>query len=128
MEEALNTNKYNRKQAKDKLLEILNSPSKFECKERTELLRLFPTVMDLFDWLKFGYTKTNKMIGNRQWDEAIDGKKCPFAIITQKIEAWFVLERVCKSITALYPNAPLFTIHDAIYTTEKHVNAVKEIP
>ena len=83
--------------------------------------------MDLFDWLKLGYTKTNKMIGNRQWDETIDGKKCPIAIITQSIESLFVLERVCRRITTLYPNIPLFTIHDAIYTTEGHVNEAKGV-
>lgn len=118
---------YDRNTAKKKLLTILNSPSKFQSKERTELINLFPNVMGRFDWINEGYNNTKRTIGNREWDSDVDGKKCPFAIVTQKIESWFVLNKICGRVSKELPTAPIYTIHDAIYTTESYIDRVQQI-
>ena len=76
--------------------------------------------MKSFECHNKGYYQTRKMKGIGQWNPDIDGERCPFAIITQKIEAYMVLENVGKRITDEVPEAPIFTIHDAVYTIPKY--------
>lgn len=47
--------------------------------------------------------------------------------LLHKVEGYFLLERVCKEIADANPEIPLFTIHDSILTTEKHLAEVKKI-
>lgn len=49
------------------------------------------------------------------------------ACVLQNLEADLVLHQACKIISELRPNAPLFTLHDAIITTDEHKYFVKEI-
>jgi hypothetical protein len=44
------------------------------------------------------------------------------ANILQKAESNFIIEKVCNRIHEEYPDMPLFTIHDAIGTTEEGNN------
>jgi len=48
------------------------------------------------------------------------------AWVLQYIEADMLLYKVCPQIAAESPNIPLFTIHDAIVTTEEHAEFVKD--
>ncbi|MDQ7917201.1 hypothetical protein RBU60_06410 [Mesonia sp. MT50] len=49
------------------------------------------------------------------------------ACILQNLEAEIVLHKACKIITDIRPEAPLFTLHDSIITTEENVHYVKEV-
>ena len=123
--EHLGEDKYDRSKAKKKLLEILNSPSHFESREREALHALYPNVMRIFEKVNKGYWKTKKGKGKSKWESG--DMNCPFAMFTQMLEAWFVLDIVCGKISKQYPKCPLYTIHDSILTTEKYVNKVSEI-
>ncbi|WP_417599774.1 hypothetical protein [Owenweeksia hongkongensis] len=50
-----------------------------------------------------------------------------FPELLQKIEGHFLLNVVTKVITKEIPEAPLFTIHDSVLTTQEHANKVEEI-
>ena len=45
----------------------------------------------------------------------------------QNLEAEIILEDICKKIAFKYPEAPIFTIHDSIVTTNKYLQAIKQI-
>ena len=49
------------------------------------------------------------------------------ACVLQNLEAELVLHQACKIISDERPNAPLFTLHDAIITTNEHKEFVKEV-
>lgn len=56
-----------------------------------------------------------------------DRKHNDLSILLQKIEAKMLLHRVGKRVFLHDPNIPLFSIHDSLVTTEKHVDVVKQI-
>ena len=111
---------YKRNTSKRKFLSIINSPTYIDCHEKEILASMYPTVIKYFDEIN-GAFKLKKHRAEGSTEIA------PFSYITQSIESRFVLDSVCKRITAQYPNIPLFTIHDAIYTTVEYLNLVKEI-
>lgn len=50
-----------------------------------------------------------------------------FAYLLQRTESYLVLDKVCKEFHLRYPEAPFFTIHDAVMTTvdySKELNAI----
>jgi len=67
---------------------------------------LFPDVYELFSLIK---AKNHKVL----------------AWVLQYIEAEILLYTVCPQIAKENPDIPLFTIHDAIITTEEHAEYVK---
>jgi len=115
---------YNRKSAKKALLTILNQPSNFRSPEREVFEREFPDVALTFSRLNSGYVRTNK--GKGKAKKRKDDIDCPFAYFTQKMEAHIVLDLVVGSLLKKNPNLPLYTIHDAIYTTKENVDTVKD--
>jgi len=57
----------------------------------------------------------------------INDDVAPIAYITQEIESDFVLGIVCSRIVEQYPDIPIYTIHDAIYTTNEFADNVHDI-
>jgi hypothetical protein len=58
--------------------------------------------------------------GVNQWIELTHssiGKKT-FALILQRAESYLLLNKVCREFNQLNPEAPFFTIHDSVFTTE----------
>lgn len=43
-----------------------------------------------------------------------------FAILLQRLESYFILEKVCKRMHREHPKAPIFTKHDSVYTIEEY--------
>jgi hypothetical protein len=43
-----------------------------------------------------------------------------FAILLQRLESYFILEKVCKRLHREHPKAPIFTKHDSVYTIEEY--------
>lgn len=69
---------------------------------------LFPTVYELFKLIQ-------------------QSGKNYLPIILQRIESYLMLDVVCKSISKLHPEIPLFTIHDNIITTKGNEDIVEDI-
>jgi len=121
--DSLNT-EYDRSSAKKKLMTILNSPSHYKNGEREILVAEYPNVMKLVDRLNYNYFITGKRKLKRKYKHALD---CPFAYFTQKMEAHFLLDRVCRRIAEDFPDCPMYTVHDAIGTTEAYKEVIIEI-
>lgn len=43
-----------------------------------------------------------------------------FAILLQRLESYYILEKVCKRLHREHPKAPIFTKHDSVYTIEEY--------
>lgn len=48
-------------------------------------------------------------------------------ITLQRIESYLMLEKVCKQVANLLPDAPIIPVHDCIMTTEKYALQVADI-
>ncbi|MBZ1325617.1 hypothetical protein [Aquirufa aurantiipilula] len=57
--------------------------------------------------------------------ETIGGKELSY--ILQRTESYFMLNKVSRRFNQEYPQAPLFTIHDGLYTFEEFVDPLKEL-
>ncbi len=68
--------------------------------------KTFPTVYNIFRLVK-------------------QGKHATLACVLQNLEAELVLHNACKIISDERPEIPIFTLHDAIITTEKNALYVK---
>jgi len=115
---------YFRKTAKKKLLSIINSPSHWDSPEKEILEKLYPTVMKIFNSYN-GYFETRKQRSKNELKN--NWTRPPFAYFTQLVESDFVLNKVCGRIGEEYSHIPLFTIHDAIYTTQEYKGLVVNI-
>ncbi len=67
-------------------------------------------------FLKTAYPGVNKWI---EVAHSIIGKKT-FALTLQRAESYLLLNKVCRVFNQLNPEAPFFTIHDSVFTTEKY--------
>jgi len=72
--------------------------------------KCFPTVFRIFNLIKSGKNTHHTL-----------------ACLLQRFESNLVLHDACVEINSLYPNVPIFTIHDSIATTEGNVQVVEEI-
>lgn len=50
-----------------------------------------------------------------------------FPVLLQSLESYYILERVCKRLNKEYPQAPIYTKHDSVYTTEEYLDKLKVI-
>lgn len=90
----------------------------------------------LFDWIEDD-RKINILVnviekefpGLNHLVEDILNKLTPskFGYLLQRAEAYAMIDTVCKDFLQLYPEAPLITLHDGLFTTEKYVEELKSI-
>jgi len=106
----MKTDKPFRKQAKEIIFSSIFSPNKsIGYNEPMKIFKEhFPNVFEIYRSVKEKEHRT-------------------LACVLQNLEADLVLHQACKIISELRPNAPLFTLHDAIITTDEHKDFVKEI-
>lgn len=98
-----------REYAKARLMRILFSKNDSANTKAKQLFRkLFPTVWDIFAEIKRTQHST-------------------LAVILQRIESYCVLEIAAKEFSSIYTDAPLFSVHDSLVTTEDFVLQLKEI-
>ncbi|WP_460685546.1 hypothetical protein [Niabella aquatica] len=50
-----------------------------------------------------------------------------FSIMLQRIESHVVLDNIVSKLINKYPNMPVYTIHDSICSTERHMPLIKQI-
>lgn len=108
-----------RGQIKMIVLSIINSPKYCKGAHRDLFKDMYPTVMRIINKLNGWFIISKNGVMN---DDV-----APIAYITQEIESDFVLGMVCKRIVSDKPDLPIFTIHDAVYTIEEHVEYVELI-
>ena len=53
--------------------------------------------------------------------------KNEFSYIMQRTESYLLLDNACREFNLKYPNAPIFTIHDGLYTTEEFIRELSLI-
>lgn len=44
-----------------------------------------------------------------------------FALLLQRVESYLILDKVCRQFKDSFPDAPIFTIHDAMLTNQKYL-------
>ena len=98
----------NRREVKTAMLTVFFSGNGHHSKTKKLFKILFPTINEIFEKIK-------------------SEQKNLLACLLQTIESYVVLQVITKRIAIKYPNAPIFTIHDSVVTTEKYVNDVKRI-
>jgi len=61
--------------------------------------------------------------------EDIQNKLTPsqFGYLLQRAEAYAMIDTVCKDFLQLYPEAPLITLHDGLFTTKEYIEQLKSI-
>lgn len=72
---------------------------------------------------------TNVFSGVNKWIEGIlklTSKK-EFAYLMQRAESYLILNIVANEFINTYPNAPVFTIHDAILTSGEYINELEKL-
>jgi len=70
--------------------------------------KIFPGVYDLFKKIKAHNYKT-------------------LPLLLQSLESFLMLDKVCYEIYKQFPDAPIFTIHDSILTTQKYADNVESV-
>lgn len=101
-----------RKEVKAAVFQVLFTDNRFlgqeDAKPKKLFKKLFPEVYDIFSKIK----RKDKSLLPR---------------LLQSIESYLIVDVICKRIATELPNAPIFTIHDSIATTEEYVDAVELI-
>lgn len=81
-------------------------------RNNNEQIKIFESVFPGVDnWIR----KNHTMIG-----------KDRFSYLLQRTESYLIIDVICREFNQLYPNAPLLTIHDGIFTTEMYSKLLNE--
>jgi hypothetical protein len=66
--------------------------------------------------------------GVNRWIETAHSKigKQEFALLMQRAESYLLLNRVARDFLNRNPSAPIFSIHDALYTFEEYIPALSD--
>lgn len=61
--------------------------------------------------------------GVEKWIRAVHKQidKHRFSYLLQRVESYLVLNVISREFNSLHPSAPIFTIHDALYTHEEYI-------
>ncbi|PCH52410.1 MAG: hypothetical protein COC22_04120 [Flavobacteriaceae bacterium] len=101
-----------RKDIKKAVLKVLYTANNYfgceKAKPKKLFAELFPEVYKIFADIK----RLDKSVLPR---------------ILQCIESYLIVDVICKRISEELPNAPIFTIHDSITTTEEYIEDVRKI-
>ena len=111
--EVVKNEKTPRQMVKDVTYQVFFSKNSWSTPEKELFAKLFPTVMKVFTSFK----------GNKH--VAIDKRHKMLAQQLQRLESYVMLDKVAKEISRLYPDIPLFTVHDSIVTTVGNENIVQ---
>lgn len=102
----------NRKEVKSAVFQVLFTDNRYlgqeDAKPKRLFKQLFPQVYEVFAKIK---SKDKSLLPR----------------LLQSIESYLIVDVISNRIATEYPNAPIFTIHDSIATTEEYVDAVEHI-
>jgi len=101
-----------RQEIKSAVFQVLFTDNRFieqeEAKPKKIFKKYFPDVYNVFAEIK----RKDKTLLPR---------------LLQSIESYLIIDVIAKRISKEYPDAPIFTIHDSVATTEEYVNDVERI-
>ncbi|PNQ72793.1 hypothetical protein C1T31_09795 [Hanstruepera neustonica] len=102
----------NRKDVKAAVFQVLFTDNRFfgqdEARPKKLFQELFPYVYEVFKQIK---SKDKSLLPR----------------LLQSIESYLMIDVIAKRISIEYPEAPIYTIHDSIATTEEYVDIVQQI-
>lgn len=102
----------NRKEVKTAVFQVLFTDNRFlgqeDAKPKKMFKQMFPYVYEVFRQIK---SKDKTLLPR----------------LLQSIESYLIIDVIAKRISQEYPEAPIFTIHDSISTTERYVDIVEYI-
>lgn len=76
-------------------------------RNNNQQIQIFQTI---FPGVEKWINQIHKLIGNQR-----------FSYLLQRTESYLLLGVICKEFNTLYPDAPLFTIHDGVFSTEEYI-------
>lgn len=97
-----------RERVKKGFLSILMGPNKYRSPAKAAFSAKYPTVAEMFEHLK------RKEPARAAW-------------LLQNREATIFIYGVCRRIMADRPEAPVYTVHDSIFTTPGHAEYVRDV-
>lgn len=102
----------NRKEVKTAVFQVLFTDNRFlgqaNAKPKKMFKEMFPNVYEVFRQIK---SKDKSLLPR----------------LLQSIESYLMINVIAKRISIEYPDAPIYTIHDSISTTEEYVDVVEAI-
>lgn len=106
----------NREELREKLkssMMLVLFDDNFKNRNNNIYIRLFSSVYPGVNaWLE----RIHKMIGKKE-----------FSYVMQRTESYLLLNSACRLFNEKHPNAPIFTIHDGLYTTKEYINELTQI-
>jgi len=111
----------NRVELKEKFFYTLFNVSSKRTRLKHILCREFPTEMKIFDLIKVGFERTRKQ--GRRPDEQTNA----LCMILYHIESYIFLQKAARRFHNEYPEAGIFTVHDAILTTKEYLPLLRDI-
>jgi hypothetical protein len=99
-------NKDDREKLKNTMMFVLFDDNQ-KHRNNNQQIQIFQTV---FPGVEKWINQIHKLIGKQR-----------FSYLLQRTESYLLLGVICKEFNTMYPNAPLLTIHDGVFTTEEHV-------
>ena len=76
-------------------------------RSNNQQIQIFQTV---FPGVEKWINQIHKLIGKQR-----------FSYLLQRTESYLLLGVICREFNSMFPDAPLFTIHDGVFTTEEYV-------
>jgi hypothetical protein len=99
-------NKDDREKLKNTMMFVLFDDNQ-KHRNNNQQIQIFQTV---FPGVEKWINQIHKLIGKQR-----------FSYLLQRTESYLLLGVICKEFNTMYPNAPLLTIHDGVFTTEEYV-------
>jgi hypothetical protein len=106
----------NREELREKLKSVMMLvlfDSNYQNRNNNAFIKLFKKV---YPGVNVLIEKIHRIIGKKE-----------FAYIMQRTESYLMLNNVCREFNKKFDDAPIFTIHDALYTTNEYITDLQEI-
>jgi len=99
-------NKDDREKLKNTMMFVLFDDNQNH-RNNNQQIQIFQTV---FPGVEKWLNQIHKLIGKQR-----------FSYLLQRSESYLLLRVICREFNTIYPNAPLLTIHDGVFTTDGYV-------
>jgi hypothetical protein len=101
-----------RQKLKDTMMYIMFDDNKYH-RNHNDTMWMFRSVYPGVDkWIR----EIHQLIGKRK-----------FSYLLQRSESYLILDVVCREFHDLYPEVPVFTVHDAVFTAEEYVPVITRL-
>jgi hypothetical protein len=98
-------NKDDREKLKNTMMFVLFDDNQNH-RNNNQQIQIFQTV---FPGVEKWINQIHKLIGKQR-----------FSYLLQRTESYLLLRVICREFNTMYPNAPLLTIHDGVFTTDEY--------